>query len=43
LLDWLAADAGLARRLAEAAAAVSAGSALPPAAARSLLLALRHG
>ena len=43
LADWLAADAGLARRLAEAEAAVSAGSALPPAAARSLLLALRGG
>jgi len=43
LTDWLAGDAGLARRLAEAEADVRAGSALPPAAARSLLLALRGG
>jgi LAO/AO transport system kinase len=41
LLDWLAGDPELARRLADAEAAVHAGTALPPAAARGLLVALR--
>ena len=41
LHDWLEGDPELARRLAAAQAAVRAGDTLPPAAARSLLAALR--
>ncbi len=43
LLDWLAGDEELARRLIAAQAKVRAGTTLPSAAARGLLAALRRG